>query len=193
MVRPRELTDPFLALMIYWSTPIQATGVSPAQPMLRRQMRTTIPTLETKLQPVWPDLQLVRETDERTKENYKRTYDKRYGAKPLPELQPGLSVAVKQDSQKGWMEPATVLQKRDSPRSYLVHTEGGVLRRNRQHLKPILSAPVSPVKGLPQNQLEGQPHLSPSTVGPEPDLPDPVKVKLPMTPVHTTSNGRIAT
>lgn len=52
--------DHFLALMSYRATPLQATGVSPSQLMLGRQLRTTVPTLESKLQPAWPDLQRVK-------------------------------------------------------------------------------------------------------------------------------------
>lgn len=185
-------TDPFLALMIYRSTPIQATGVSPAQLMLGRQIRTTIPTLETKLQPAWPNLQLVRQADERTKENYKRAYNCRYGAKPLPELQPGVDVAVKLDSEKGWIKPASVLRRCDSPRSYLVQTEGGVLRRNRRHLKPIFSTPATPARdGLQQGVDDGEPHSSPSFEVPVPDPPNQVKHSLPGTPVRTTFSGRV--
>lgn len=77
MERLRELyrqpilkqTDPFLALMSYRATPLQATGVSPSQLMIGRQICTTVPTLESKLQPEWPDLQQVRQTDATAKQN----------------------------------------------------------------------------------------------------------------------------
>ena len=63
----------------------------PSQLMLGRQLRTTVPTLESKLQPVWLDLQRVRQTDEKTIQSYKRTYDNRHDVRPLPELETGNS------------------------------------------------------------------------------------------------------
>uniref|UniRef100_A0AAV2MCZ2 Ig-like domain-containing protein n=1 Tax=Knipowitschia caucasica TaxID=637954 RepID=A0AAV2MCZ2_KNICA len=58
-------------------------------------------------------------------------------------------------------------------------TESGVLRRNRRHLRPILSDPATPAEdGLQQAEPEREPHLSPSPEGPAPDPPG--------TPVRTT-------
>ena len=70
--------DPFAALMSYRTTPIQATGVSPAQLMMGRQIRTTIPTLESHLQPSWPDLQQVRQADAKAKQRYKHNFNRRF-------------------------------------------------------------------------------------------------------------------
>ena len=96
--------------------------------MLGRQICTTVPTLESKLQPVWPDLQQVKQTDEKTKQSYKHSCDNRHDVRPLPELEPGNSVVVKLDSERGWTKTATVLKQCDSPRSYLVQTDRGVLQ-----------------------------------------------------------------
>ncbi len=65
-------SDPFTALMSYRATPIQATGVSPTQLMMGRQIRSTVPTLESHLQPEWPDLQQVRKTDQKAKRTYRK-------------------------------------------------------------------------------------------------------------------------
>ncbi|KAJ8412298.1 hypothetical protein AAFF_G00145650 [Aldrovandia affinis] len=49
-------SDPFLALMNYRATPLQATGVSPAELMMGGWIRTLMPTLKSNLKPQWPDL-----------------------------------------------------------------------------------------------------------------------------------------
>ncbi|KAG7485394.1 hypothetical protein JOB18_009561 [Solea senegalensis] len=95
--------------MSYRATPLQATGVTPSQLMLGRQIHTTVPTLESKLQPAWPDLQQVRQTDEKVKQSYKRAYDNRHDERVLPVLEPGNSVAVKLDNERGWTKTTTVL------------------------------------------------------------------------------------
>lgn len=74
-------------------------------------------------------------------QSYKQAYDKRHDFGPLPDLQPGTSVAVKLDSERGRTKTASVLEECESLRPCLVQTDKGVLRRNRRHLKPLLSAP----------------------------------------------------
>lgn len=84
------------ALLSYRATPIQATGYSPAQLMLGLQIWTSIPTLEEKLLPLWPDI--------RAKAAYKHYYNRGDSSRPLPLLKLGEkgSVAVKLDNQEGW-------------------------------------------------------------------------------------------
>ena len=47
--------DPFLALMSYRATPYTATGASPCQLMMRREIPSLLPTLESNLTPVLPN------------------------------------------------------------------------------------------------------------------------------------------
>lgn len=57
--------------------------------MFYRQIRATVPALEVKLQPAWPDVQHVTQADEKEKESYMYVYENRYDLKPLPDLQQG--------------------------------------------------------------------------------------------------------
>ncbi|XP_015780903.1 PREDICTED: uncharacterized protein K02A2.6-like [Acropora digitifera] len=139
--------DPFLALMSYRATPHTATGVSPCQLMMGRDIRTLLPTLESNLRQVLPSQQAVAPKDEETKTNYPRHFDKRHCVRPLPELQLGNSVHVKLDQQKVWKTPGKVIARSPVPRSYIIQTPNRVVRRNRIHLRTVNS---------PRRVLDGQ-------------------------------------
>lgn len=152
--------DPYLALMCYRATPIAATGASPAQLMMGRQIRTTVPTLEESLQATPISHDQVRINDSNAKRSYERFYNRRHCAHSLPELPTGQAVRVKLDTEKGWTTPAAVVGKGAEPRSYMVRMDNGaVLRRNRRHLQalPETTEPTEP-----------QPEVSPTVNSPRP-------------------------
>ena len=130
-------SDPFVALMSYRATPHTATGVSPSQLMMGREIRTLLPTLESNLKPISVNYEAVAERDERSKTAYRQSFDKRHGVRNLSELQPGDAVLMKLDQQKGWKTPGVVIAKSSMPRSYVVKTPQSVVRRNRRHLRPV--------------------------------------------------------
>ena len=66
----------------------------------------------------------------------KAYYDSRHRSQPVPPLNVGQKVFVK-DSDKA----ATVVKHHDTPRSYIVATDKGELRRTSQHLKPVPEDP----------------------------------------------------
>lgn len=76
------------ALLIYCSTPL-GNGYSPAQLLMGRQIRTSLPQLPKKLSPGWPGMREFKcyETKERRKQQ--KYYNSRHRARPLPVLQPG--------------------------------------------------------------------------------------------------------
>jgi len=135
--------DPFRALLNYRATPTIATGFSPAELLMGRRIRTTLPVLMNNLDPGWPDLNNVRDNDRKAKRAYTDQYNKRHGVRELPALQPGDQVLTKLDKHKRW-EPATIVSNADTPRSYIIQTEGqGMVRRNRKHLQGVLQQPVN--------------------------------------------------
>ena len=68
--------DPNLALMTYQATPVPATGYSPAQLLMGRQMRTTLPVLNLKLKPQWPSMRKLKVNDQKTKSRYTTNYNR---------------------------------------------------------------------------------------------------------------------
>jgi len=93
---------------------------------MSRLLRSKLPTKQSLLQP-----KVVQAHDDLTRrqQRQKLYYDKR--ASPLQKLSPGDVVRVQRG--KVW-EPAIVKSAHVNPRSYLVQSQHGQLRRNRRHL-----------------------------------------------------------
>ncbi len=164
--------DPLMALMSYRSTPCTTTGVSPAELLMGRKIRTTVPTLEKNLRPKWPNRTNVKARDLMGKAEQAFYYNRRHGARPLPALCPGDTVLTKLDHEKAWTTPAVILSESSTPRSYVISTQrGAMLRRNRCHLQagqipqPAGSDPPAPTESTRESsQSAGS--LNPETVCP---------------------------
>lgn len=118
------------ALQAYRATPLEH-GFSPAQLLMGRNLRTSLPQPTAKLDPKWPDLQAFREKDEEGRWRQAKHYNRRHRSRPLPELPSGQKVWITTERSAG-----TVVRPADTPRSYVVETDRGFLRRNRSHLRP---------------------------------------------------------
>ena len=127
-------TDPHLALLALRNTPVTGTDVSPAQVLMGRVLRSTLPCSTAVLQPVTPlVVKGVHARLTRLQTSQEHNYNR--NSQPLPEFAPGATVHM--ETRRGWM-PATVVNKREEPRSYNVKTPSGImLRRNRRHLRRI--------------------------------------------------------
>ncbi|UYV67864.1 hypothetical protein LAZ67_5002299 [Cordylochernes scorpioides] len=132
---------PYLALLAYRATPL-ANGFSPAELSMGRRVRTTIPTPTKQHQP--PNLKNLKnqETIQRGKQKY--YYDRAKGVRELPPLDVNDRV---------WLTdlktPGVIISKADTPRSYVVDTPRGSVRRNRFHLLPT------------GQRSQGPPHFEP--------------------------------
>ena len=137
--------DPYLALLAYRDTPLE-NGYSPAQLLMGRSLRTTVPVHPEQLNPKLTDTSKLREREENNRRRQKRNFDHRHRATELKPLRSGENVWIPDSNSEG-----TVIQM-TNPRSYVVSTpDGGRLRRNRRDLLPLpnqsesnVNTPVSP-------------------------------------------------
>ena len=121
--------DPYLSLLSLRSTPLEDIGVSPAQLLMGRRMRTRLLTTSQMLQPQMVTSK-VQQLFEARQQKQKEYFDQ--GARALQKLEVGDNVRIWQE---GLWNPAQVTGLSDQPRSYVVQTpEGQVYRRNRTFL-----------------------------------------------------------
>ena len=106
-----------------------------------RKIRTDLPQPQQNLLPHWPYLQDFAEKYEKFKADQKRHYDRRHRVRPLPILTENQPVWI---STEGRQVPGTVLQQADTPRSYLLETPSGQVRRNRCHIQCRSESSTSP-------------------------------------------------
>ena len=102
--------DPYKALLNYRNTPLDGIGLSPAQILMGRRLKTSLPTSAELLKPQGtPEIKQHLQT---IKERQKFYYDKHY-SKELPPLAKGDQVSLKHD--KKWIQ-VTVVEKHETPR-----------------------------------------------------------------------------
>ncbi|UYV83493.1 K02A2.6-like, partial [Cordylochernes scorpioides] len=121
--------DPSLGLLEYRSTPLE-NGYSPAELLMGRKLRTTLPIAPENLNPKLVDSQALKRKEGRRRKDMKSRYDRRCGATDMEELSEGDTVWIA--DMRTW---GIVKKKASTPRSYMVDTPVGTLRRNRFHLR----------------------------------------------------------
>ncbi|GAA6096806.1 uncharacterized protein K02A2.6-like, partial [Tachysurus ichikawai] len=190
-----DRTDPWKAILHWRNTPTENMDSSPAQRLMSRRLKTSLPVANKLLEPsVVPG---VVERLQHRKQQAKSYYDR--SACDLPELNIGEKIRMKplpQTNPALW-KVGTCLQK-VAPRSYLVNVDGSIYRRNRVHLRVAestatraldTSEPVMPL--MPESGVAGALADSP-LVKPLPQA-SPDLVKLSPSDGHTyTRAGRLS-
>ena len=97
-----------------------------------RHLRTSLPQMTRQLIPLWPYFSEFRQADKQYKEWTKEDFDGRHSVRNLPDLPDDQSVWV--SSPEGPV-PGTVVSPAVTPRSYIVETKSGEVRRNRCQLR----------------------------------------------------------
>ena len=138
-----------MAMLAYRSTPLE-NGYSPAELLMGRKLRTTLPVIEEQLKPSLPNERAVRRKEKMMKQRMKRNYDRRHGAKELKELQPGDIVWLPDNKQEG-----TVMEKTNT-RSYTVRVQDGTIRRNQRDLVALPDTSVEE-ENSQESELPPQP------------------------------------
>lgn len=94
-----------------------------------QRLRTPIPQHPSLLMPDFHDQDVVagKERERRLKDTL--TFNKRHRVRDLSQLTPGQDVWVKDVK-----TPGTLVSSHSTPRSYLMDSPSGTIRRNRQHL-----------------------------------------------------------
>ncbi|XP_064467881.1 uncharacterized protein K02A2.6-like [Ornithodoros turicata] len=124
----KKTGDPYETLLSYRSTPLK-NGYSPVELLMGRRLRTTLPVAEEMLLPKKVDHEVVKKCEELLKKRQKQQFDRHYGVRPLSHLDGGQDVWVIDVQRRGSVKGSA-----STPRSYLVATERGNLRRHRSHL-----------------------------------------------------------
>ena len=127
----QQSDDPYMALLTYRSTPLPWCNFSPSELLMGRQLRTTLPTVPDKLTPSWPYLNKFQELNEQFKQRQKADYDRRHRTHPLPPIPNDTEVWITSGTTPS---PGRVTSHASAPRSYIVETPQGEIRRNRLHL-----------------------------------------------------------
>uniref|UniRef100_A0A8C1X2E4 Gypsy retrotransposon integrase-like protein 1 n=1 Tax=Cyprinus carpio TaxID=7962 RepID=A0A8C1X2E4_CYPCA len=175
-------TDPHLALLTLRNTPVTGLKYSPAQILMGRVLRSTLPASKAVLQPSIPTH--IQEALQHLQSQQKRWYDRT--AAPLPAFKGGQRVYMR--IRNAW-KPATVVSIREEPRSYDVVTSSGTIyRRNRRHLRPDRSIKCD---SQPDCSMDTDNDLSNDTVPNLAQMEPPQDMKRSVQRPEYTRAGRI--
>ena len=130
----KKSTDLNLLLLSYRSAPLHWCNLSPSELSMGRRVRTTVPQVSDQLTPQWNFLSEFRKQDNKFKKEQEGQYNRRYRVQNLPELPDNTSVWVTTNNTS---EPGIVVSPAGAPRSYIVETNSGQVKRNQQHLTPM--------------------------------------------------------
>ena len=144
--------DPFTALLAYRATPLPWCHLSPAELLMGRRIRTTVPQTTKHLTPTWPYLDPFRKLNAEYKAKQKAHYDAHFRVRDSSAIPDDTEVWVTTGTSS---EPVrgTVVRAAETPRSYRVGVPSGDVRRNRGHIRVVPDTDISspaPTENSPQ-------------------------------------------
>ena len=152
----RKSTGPYVALFLYRATPLE-NGFAPSELLMGRKLKTKLPSLK-KTKTSNSHLPLLFQKEQRYRDNQCDNFNRRHAVLQAPELRPGDSVYIKDLNRSG-----SIISRHPNPRSYIVDTEQGTIRRSRAHL---VATPSSPVQSAPVTNVLETPPAAPRSALP---------------------------
>ena len=125
--------DPHMALLSYRATPLEWCGLTPAELLMGRKIRTDLPQPKSSYIPTWTHIQNIKELHDKYKSVQEKYYNNRHHVKTLPSLPDNSPIWIQTENT---YVPGTVVKQATTPRSYIVSTPTGQIRRNRISLRP---------------------------------------------------------
>ena len=135
-----QSSDPYLSLMSYRATPLLWSGFNPAELLMGRKIRTTISLTTKQLTPQWSYLAGFRRLDGTHKDQQKKDFDREHRVHDLPEIPDDTEVWVTSDAGQ---IPGRIVTAAETPRSYVVETPTGEVRRNCSQLRVQPETPTA--------------------------------------------------
>ena len=119
-------------LLHYRSTPVDNLA-SPAQLLMGRQIRSTLPSTTNQLSPkiIHPEKVMERRKELQLRQ---QNYYNQHARQEAPEMKVGQEVFVQLTPQSRW-KPGQILGKAETPRSYYVMVDGSRYRRNSRFIR----------------------------------------------------------
>ena len=155
----RKATDKQLALLDNGTTPLEGVNLPPAQLLMGRRPRNKLPSLRELLTPTAYNRQDVMQRLNQQKANQKFFHDSK-SASDLPSLLPGDQVRMASSRGSKRWNPAIVVKRHVSPRSYIVEAGGHEYRRNRRHLRRSTEVANTTEHCTDPSADDGTPHLN---------------------------------
>ena len=138
----KKADDPFLALLSYRATPLPCCGKSPAEHLMGRKIRSTLPQTTYSLVSQWLYLEEFKHANEMFKDKKKANYDRRHRVRDLPEIPENTDVGVT----NGHHTTDKIVSTANTPQCYIIQTPSGEIWRNRSQLNNIPCATETPTK-----------------------------------------------
>ncbi|CAI5671963.1 unnamed protein product [Oreochromis niloticus] len=146
----RDGTDVFLNLLNLRNVPHDVNLGSPAERLLSRQTRTTLPITTKLLEPKHRESERVKAQLLNKRLTQKVCYDR--SSRPLPPLEEGQVVRLQ--TPQGYDRTGVVKELCKELRSYLVQSDGNIYRRNCRHMLPV-PEPVTVQKDTDHHHYDG--------------------------------------